>query len=226
MTDVDKDRKTRPILSDREFNLMLAQARVNNTEFLRLRNPAILCILRITGKRREEIAGLERKDVWVEGELLALNFKLLKKSRRHKKENGTIVPAAPPSEKIRYIPLKDRLMPPVLEYLAHLEKEYLGAPKFWLHVRPVFGVNVVFQNKGIRGRQVYNVVRDAGDAAGVKVWPHLFRETAGGEEARRAGDSLAGINKVMNRIDVTERTAWRYMDRYVKSIIDREESTR
>ena len=68
------------------------------------------------------------------------------------------------------------------------------------------------------------MVRDAGDAAGVKVWPHLFRETAGGEEARLAGDSLKGINNVMDRIDVTERTAWRYMNRYVKSIINRSKS--
>ena len=107
--------------------------------------------------------------------------------------------------------------------MKYLKKEYPDASYFWLHVRPVFGISVVFPNKGIQGRQVYNVVRDSGDAAGVNVWPHLFRETAGGEEARKAGDSLAGINKVMNRIDVTERTAWRYMDRYVKSIIDREE---
>ncbi|OGN91085.1 MAG: hypothetical protein A2Z70_00775 [Chloroflexi bacterium RBG_13_48_17] len=221
MTDVDKDRKTRPILSDREFDLMLTQSRVNDTEFLRLRNPAILCVLRITGKRRGEIAGLERKDVWVEGDLLSLNFKLLKKSRKHTKENGTIVPAAPPPEKTRYVPLKDPLILPILDYMEHLEREYPGSSKFWLHVRPVFGVSIVFPEKGIRGRQVYNVVRDAGDAAGVKVWPHLFRETAGGEEARLAGDSLKGINNVMDRIDVTERTAWRYMNRYVKSIINR-----
>lgn len=205
---------------------MLAQARVNDVEFLCKRNPAILCVLRLTGKRRKEIAGLERKDVWVEGNLLAMNFKLLKKSRKHKRDNGTIVPAGPPPEKVRYVPLKDSLIPPILEYMKYLETEYPKATKFWLHVRPVFGVSIVFPNKGIQGRQVYNIVRDAGDAAGVKVWPHLFRETAGGEEARKAGDSLAGINKVMNRIDVTERTAWRYMDRYVKSIIDREESTR
>lgn len=201
---------------------MIEKVKVNCSGFLMLRNLAILCTLRLTGKRREEIAGLMRRDVWIEGPYLAMNFKLLKKKRRRVLDNGTIIPRGIPPEKVRYIPVKDPLVDPIINYMDHIADEYPGATHFWLRVRPIFGVPVVYPNQGITGRQVYNIVRDTGDSAEVAVWPHLFRETAGGEEARQNPD-LTGILKVMQRIDVTERTAWRYMERYVTSIIDRGE---
>ena len=117
--------------------------------------------------------------------------------------------------------LKDPLVYPILDYKNYIDETYPDSKEFWLHVRPVFGNYVIYPDKGIQGRQVYNVVRDAGDLAGVDVWPHLFRETAGAEEIRK-DPSTFGLRKVMNRIDVTERTAWHYAERYVLSVIDRE----
>lgn len=221
MTNVDENRKIRPVLSDHELDLMIEKVKVNSCEFLSLRNPAILCVLRLTGKRREEVAGLKRRDVWIENQYLAMNFKLLKKKRRRISDNGTIIPGGIPPEKVRYVPLRDPLVEPIISYLEYLNQEYPESSQFWLQVRSVFGIPIVYPDRGISGRQIYNVVRGAGDSTGVVVWPHLFRETAGGEEARQNPD-LTGILKVMQRIDVTERTAWRYMDRYVTSIIDRE----
>jgi len=152
-----------------------------------------------------------------------MNFRLLKKTRQRKLDNGTIIPASPPPEKVRYIILKDPLAQPILDYMEYMETNYPDAQKFWPKTRSIFGgPPVVYPNKGITGRQVYNIVRDSGDGSGITVWPHLFRETAGAEEARQNPD-LTGILKVMRRIDVTERTAWRYMERYVTSIIDRSE---
>ena len=54
LTNVDEDRKHRSILSDSEFNLLRAHARVNDFDFLALRNEALLCCLRLFGKRRAE----------------------------------------------------------------------------------------------------------------------------------------------------------------------------
>jgi len=221
MTRVDENRKVRPILSDIEFDLLLVQARVFPFHFLALRNTAILCMIRITGKRRKEISSLTRRDVFLEKNRLAINFKLLKKSHRKILPDGTIKPASPPPNKVRYIPFKDPLVPPILEYKEYIDKHYKESKEFWLHVRPVFGQYIVYPNKGIQGRQIYNVVRKTGDMAGVTVWPHLFRETAGAEEIIRDPTPM-GMSKVMTRIDVTERTAWNYVERYVTSVIDRE----
>ena len=221
MTNVDDDRKVRPVLSDPEFKLILSAAMATPFHFLAIRNTSILCMVRITGKRREEIASLTRRDIFVEGSNLAMNFKLLKKRHRKTLSDGTIIPAGLPPQIIRYVSLKDPLVYPILDYKNYIDTNYPKSTEFWLHVRPVFGNYVIYPDKGIQGRQVYNVVRNAGDLAGVDVWPHLFRETAGAEEIRKDPTPM-GMRKVMNRIDVTERTAWNYVARYVDTMIERE----
>ena len=210
MTNVDEDRDRKDVLSDEEFNLMLTQARGNDDEFLAHRDPAILCMLRLTGKRREEVAGLAFNDVWIEGDYIHINFVLLKKHQDK------------PPERVRSIPLDDPLTKPILDYMKYLKRKYKEMPKsFWPRVRPHFGHNVVYLDKGISGRAVYNVVRKYADAAGVVAWPHLFRETAGAEEVKQ-DPSLYGVYKVANRIDVTEQTAWNYMRRHAMNVIRRE----
>ena len=207
MTRVSGDRNKRSILSDVEFEKLIAQARVNDCSFLSIRNPAILCTLRIFGKRREEIASLKYPDVWVDSEKINFNFILLKKHRAR----------AP--EVVRSVLLKDPLVPYILTYKKHLDSVEPDPLVFWPQVYSVFGHDyVVNYKKGIGGRTIYNVVRGAGDKTGIAVWPHLFRETAGGEEARE-DPTLYGIRKVMNRLNVTERTAWAYMDRHVLSVV-------
>ena len=121
MTNVDADRKVRPVLSDPEFKLILSAAMAIPFQFLAIRNTSILCMIRITGKRREEIAALTRRDVFVEDPNLAMNFKLLKKRHRKKLSDGTIIPAGPPPQKVRYVSLKDPLVYPILDLsLIHI----------------------------------------------------------------------------------------------------------
>lgn len=209
MTNVDKDRQVRDVISDGEFDLLLAQARVNDSDFLTLRNPAILCTARLTGKRREEIAALTRRDVFITNDnLLAMNFILLKK---HEEK---------PPHIIRKIPLDDPLTEPIIQYKEHVDREYPDSNEFWLSVKSIFGNYRVYPNSGLSGRQIYNVIRDTGDSASIDVWPHLFRETAGAEEITQ-DPTQYGVAKVMNRIDVTERTAWAYMQRHILTVIKR-----
>jgi len=211
MTNVDKDRKVRDVISDEEFDLLLAQARVNDSDFLAIRNPAILCTARLTGKRREEIAALKKRDVFVtkDGSQLAMNFMLLKKHQEK------------PPQVIRKIPVEDPYTHPIIQYKNHLDIEYPTSEEFWLSVRSIFGRYRVYPNSGLTGRQIYNVIRDTGDSADVDVWPHLFRETAGAEEIMQ-DPTQYGVAKVMNRIDVTERTAWAYMQRHILTVIKRD----
>ena len=221
MTNVDEDRKTRDILDDSEFNLILTKAKKNECEFLGYRNPAILCMLRITGKRREEIAALENKDVWVSRGLLQMNFILLKKHHRKKLPDGTYAPPLPPPEIVKRVSIKDPLTHDILEYIYYVKELRENPLYFWPSVRNVFGNYVVEFDKGITGRTVYDVVRDSADKAEIVAWPHLFRETAGAEEVIK-DSSLYGVYKVANRINVTERTAWNYMQRHALNVIKRD----
>ena len=209
MTNVSSDRKTRDILDDSEFSHMLAQAKKNECEFLGYRNPAILCVLRITGKRREEIAALENRDVWVNRGLLQMNFMLLKKHREK------------PPQTVKRVSIEDPLTHDILEYLYYVKELEKNPVYFWPSVRNVFGNYVVEFDKGITGRTVYDVVRGSADSAGVVAWPHLFRETAGAEEVIK-DPSLYGVYKVADRINVTERTAWNYMRRHAMNVIKRD----
>jgi site-specific recombinase XerD len=208
MTNVDEDRGKRSILNGHEFDLLLAQARENECDFLQVRNPAVLCMVRITGKRRAEIAALKKDDVWVDDHYIYINFGLLKK---HKDK----VPY-----KVRAISVEDPFSLPILNYINYVDVNYPDSENFWIGVWPVFGNYVVRPDIGLTGRQVYNIVRKCGDMAGISVWPHLFRETAGGETIK-SDPTVYGVKKVMDRIDVTERTAWAYMDRHVTSVINR-----
>jgi site-specific recombinase XerD len=47
------------VISDSEFQEMLDKANQIKDTFMRLRSTALLCLFRLTGKRREEIAPLE-----------------------------------------------------------------------------------------------------------------------------------------------------------------------
>jgi len=228
MTNVDEGRKHRSILSDSEFNLLRAQAREKGFDFLALRNEALLCCLRLFGKRRAEFGssylthlvkvdgekvkiktykdGMRRNEVWVDSHNINFNFRILKKHGEK------------PLEMVRRVPVDDPLAQPILayiEYLDHLDKptEY-----FFPSAKNVFGNHMIQHDKCLPSRCVYDVVRDLGDACGVVVWPHLFRETAGGEEIIE-DPSQYGVYKVMNRLNVTERTAWAYMQRHVMSVI-------
>jgi len=226
LTNVDEGRKHRSILTDREFDLLRAQARLNEFPFLALRNEALLCCLRIFGKRRGEFGGCylrhkdretgetvkiykdgpRRNEVWVDQHNINFNFRVLKKHGDR------------PLEIVRRVPLDDPLAQPILQYMEYLDNLEASVEYFFPSAKNVFGNYLVQNDKCLPARCIYDVVRTLGDACGVTVWPHLFRETAGGEEIIE-DPTQYGVAKVMNRLNVTERTAWAYMERHVMSVI-------
>lgn len=228
MTNVDDDRKHRSILSYSEFNLLRAQARGNAFDFLAFRNEALLCCLSLFGKRRAEFGscylthlkevdgekvkiktykdGMRRNEVWVDARNINFNFRILKKH------------GDKPLEKVRRVPVDDPLAKPILAYIEYLDHLDNPVEYFFPSAKNVFGKYLIQGDKCLPSRCVYDVVRDLGDACGVVVWPHLFRETAGGEEIIE-DPSQYGVFKVTNRLDVTERTAWAYMQRHIGSVV-------
>jgi len=212
MTNVDEDRKNRSVLTDAEFNLMRAEARVNEFDFLGYRNEAILCALRLFGKRRAEYGysdvspGLLRKDVWVDEHYINFNFKVLKK---HKSTLPEIV---------KRVSIEDLLAYPILSYINYLDNLELEVDYFFPSAKNVFGNYIISHSKCLPSRCVYDVVRNIGNACGIIVWPHLFRETVGADEAMK-DSTIYGLAKIMNRLNIHERTAFTYIERHVMSIV-------
>ena len=204
------ERKT--VISDTEFQQILEKAAEIKDKFFRLRAKALLCILRLSGKRRGEVAVLGRDDFKVKGGLLHITFTVLKKRKKEVLKRRS--PKA--------IPLSDPLTKPILEWLEYLESlktDTLPAPKFFLpRVKSVFGHGYIMRDAHISGRQVFNIVRGCTET----VWPHLFRETVASDVVKQDPSIIAAF-KVKKRLDLKDiKTGFRYLDRFAVDIIDRE----
>lgn len=239
-----KDRKKRGVISENEFKKMLDRAGEIKNEFYRLRSLAILCILKRTGKRRGELASLKRENVKIEGDKLQICFTLEKKKRHFKlcsscqtenkptkntassrfcKKCGISIEANPiltnslETDSLKSIYLSDPLAKHLIDYMRFLGRQEPKPDFFFPASRDVFGNTVVIlQNEGIKGRQIYNLVR----ALDSKLWPHLFRETVGAEIVK-ADPTLVGMFKVLTRLDLENlETAGRYVKRYMGDVIE------
>ena len=73
------------VIDDNELNQALEKANAIPNEYFRLRAIAVLSLLRLSGKRRTEIAWIALKSFKVENDLMAATFTLEKKKRKHKK---------------------------------------------------------------------------------------------------------------------------------------------
>ena len=208
-TQAEKDRFNRKtVISDEEFQEMLNRAEEITDKFFRLRALALLCVLRLTGKRREEIARLEMNDVKIENNLLNLTFTLEKK---RKKKVLT-------SQATKAIPISDPYARSILnfhEYLATLNP----SPKFFFpRMKSVFGHNIMMLDCHISGRQLFNIVRSLSQ----EVWCHLFRETVAADVVK-SDSTIIGAFRIQRRLDLDDyRTGFNYVRRFASDVIQRE----
>jgi integrase len=197
------------VITDNEFAEAMKQAEQIKDRFFRLRALALLCILRLTGKRRTEVAMLRLDNFKVKSGFLNVTFILLKKRKGHVLQR----------QATKQIPLKDPLTKTILEYLDYL-RSLEPKPQFFLpRVKSVFGHNFIVSDAHISGRQVFRIVRSLSET----LWPHLFRETVGSDVIRE-DSSIIGAFKVMRRLDLEDfRTGFNYLKRFAGDIIKREE---
>jgi hypothetical protein len=197
------------VITDKEFEEAMDKAEQMKDEFFTRRALALLCILRLTGKRRTEVAMLRLDSFKVESRFLNVTFVLLKKRKGHVLQR----------QATKQIPLTDPLTKPILDYLKHL-KGLEPKPQFFLpRVKSIFGYNVILSDAHISGRQVFRIVRSLSET----MWPHLFRETVGSDVIRE-DSSIIGAFKVMRRLDLEDfRTGFNYLKRFAGDIIKREE---
>jgi len=197
------------MISESEFQKALDQANQVKSEFLRLRALAVLSLLRLTGKRRGEIALLPLDNFKNEGKFLNVKF-ILEKKRKEK-----ILQKLATKSLLLTDPLTQNILI-YLEYLNKLEPK----PKFWLpRAKSVFGTIIILPDSHISGRQVFNIVRGLSET----IWPHLFRETVASDVIKQDNSIIAAF-KVQRRLDLADfRTGFNYLKRFATDVIEREE---
>ena len=197
------------VISDREFGEVMSKAESLKDKFFRLRALALLCILRLTGKRRTELAMLRLDAFKVEAGFLNITFTLLKKRKGHVLQR----------QATKSIPLTDSLTKPILDYLEYLNGLEPKPTYFFPRVKSVFGYNTLILDAHLSGRQIFNIVRSLSET----IWPHLFRETVASDIIKE-DSSIISAFKVQRRLDLEDmRTGMRYLWRFSSDIIKREE---
>jgi len=197
------------VITGVEFSGILKQAEEIKDTFLRLRAQAVLCLFRLTGKRRGEVAILPMDSFKVENGFLNVTF-ILEKKRR-----GTVLSKTA----TKSIPLTDSLTTPILTYLEYLTTLNPKPTYFLPRVLSVFGTNTILPDSHIGGRQVFNIVRSLSEST----WPHLFRETVASDIIKQ-DSSIISAFKVQRRLDLEDiRTGFNYLKRFSADIIKREE---
>jgi hypothetical protein len=197
------------VITEEEFEEALNKAEQIPNEFLRLRACAVLCLLRLSGKRRGEIAVLPLENFKVEKGFLNITFILEKKRKGHVLQKLST----------KSVSLTHPLVRPILQYLEYLNN-MKPKPKYFLpQAKSVFGYIVIIPEQHISGRQVFNIVRECSET----FWPHLFRETVASDIIRE-DDSIIAAFKVQRRLDLEDfRTGFRYLKRFATDIIAEEE---
>ncbi len=204
------ERKT--VVSDRELTAILNKANKIEREFYRLRALAVVSLLRLVGKRREEIATLELEENFkiVDNRYLSVTFTL------QKKRKGKMLSRQ--SEKL--LPLTDPLVHHILNYINYL-RNLPEPPKHFLPrtcLNTWFNTFTIDREHHISGRQVFNILRGLTD----EVWCHLFRETVASDIVKE-DPTLIGVFKVMRRLDLESyQTGFNYLRRFAGYVITRE----
>jgi len=243
---VDKDAtaayKNRPILSTEEIDMMLQAADQRPTEYFQLRAKAIVALAKKFGKRRSEIARLERSKIAVTNQDIEVTFSLSKKRKRglfqymqwcekHDPEALKTLTneelkqrwrewqqteeghKVKNAESLMSISIDDKYAAFILNYLAYIDANCKESKFLFPSGLTVFGdTYVIYPDQHISGSQILRILKPLNLSA----WAHLFRETKGAEVARKFGRTLNSIYEVKEALDLeNESTAWNYVKRFV-----------
>lgn len=213
MTNAKVQRKD--VLSDREIEAMIVKADRLKPEYFRLRAKALVALF-ITGKRRAEVATLEKTDLKIEEKFLYITFTVVKK--RKKKVLST--------RRTKRFPITSKYAHYIMKYQAYMKKHHPKCQYLFPSTHSIFGSALAFyKNKHISGRQILRIIKQLNP----KAWPHLFRETRGAEvvradERKRGEASLMTVYRVKRALDLeSATTAWNYINRYATETLEMEE---
>ena len=213
MTNAKVERKD--VLSDKEIEAMIMKADRFKPEYFQLRAKALISLF-MTGKRREEVATLEKTDLKIEGKFLYITFTVVKK--RKKKILST--------RRTKRFLLETKYAHYIIEYLEWMKTNKSECQFLFPSITSVFGFGLAFHtSKHLSGRQILRIIKQLNP----KAWCHLFRETRGAEvvradERKRGEASLMTVYRVKHALDLERATtAWNYIDRYATETIESEQ---
>lgn len=240
MTNPSRAYAERGILENPEVIEMLGNADLIKNEYFKLRVKALIGIAKKFGKRRSEIAALEREDLRIENDQLYVTFTLRKKHKRglfqyiaFLEKNNPSALDKPHSQlkqewklwteteqgyrvkedrRTKSVSIQDTYAKLILQYLAFLNVKYPAAKYVFPSGVEIFGTSyMIFENEHLSGRQLLRLIKPLSPTA----WLHLFRETKGAEIAKANGRTLASVYEVRETLDLeNEETAYRYVRRY------------
>ena len=248
MTNPKEEYKNRAILSVEEIDRMLAAADVLPTKYFQLRAKCLVALVKKFGKRRSEIARLQRTDLQIVNGSLEVTFGLSKKHKKGlfqfmdycKLHNPDVLELSLPEIKAKWrewqqtneghkvknstslqsISLDDKYAPFILRYLEYLDQKHSETKFVFPSGRTVFGAAyMIYPDKQLSGRQLLRIIKTLNPSA----WLHLFRETKGAEVAKAHGRTLTSVYEVKDSLDLEqEETAYRYVRRYAAKKHERE----
>jgi len=250
MTNANPEYKKRGIITDEDVANMLKKADEIPFEYFRLRAKALVALAKKFGKRSSELAGLKRKDIFINNQSneLEVRFTLRKKHKLGKAQyfkwletNNPVALDKPLSqvivdwkawrrteagvgikggESLKRIALNGKYSLLILTYLEYLSKTFPKTEYLFPSGKLFFGGKNYFLSK------VDKPLSRAQLLNLIKIldrtaWIHLFRESLGASVAKKYGDKLEGVTAVKRALDLeNESTAWHYVDRYVGQNLD------
>lgn len=240
MTNPSRAYAERGILENPEVIEMLGNADLIENEYFKLRVKALIGLAKKFGKRRSEIAALEREDLRIENEQLYVTFTLRKKHKKGLFQYLAFLEKTDPNalqkpyaqlkqewklwtkteqgyrvkedRRTKSVSIQDTYAKLILQYLAFLNVKYPNAKYVFPSGVEVFGQRyMIFENEHLSGRQLLRLIKPLSPTA----WLHLFRETKGAEIAKAEGRTLKAVYEVRETLDLeNEETAYRYVRRY------------
>jgi len=195
-----------------EFQGMIARGNTLKYphQYYRLRDLAIICILRKTGKRRVELTRIKRAHITVIDNHMVITFYVAKKRTNN--------PLGQRREK--KISLADTFVKPIQDYIAWLDENEPNGEYLFPHTSySPFGNRLHIDNsKPTDGRTLLRSVKKLNPNA----WCHLFRESVAADIIRR-DPSILAVFRVKKRLDLESHlTAFKYMERFASDVIESE----
>lgn len=212
MTNVKVSRKD--VVSDKELQSELAEANKLST-FLRLRARATIALLE-TGKRRGELARLERGDFTKDSKFRYVRFTIEKK----RKKNVNIL------QRIKKYNLDSPWSKMIQEYLDYLDEHFPTARYVYPWIHSTFGQSFMIDpNKHADPKIIWRIIKTLNN----QDWPHLHRERRAvkvikHDEEKYGEAKLETVYRIKNILDLErEQTAYNYVRRHETQKVEDEE---
>ena len=204
MTNAKVERKDVP--DEKEIESEIQQAEKISNEYLRLRAKATIALLE-TGKRRSELATLEKNDVTTDDKYLYVRFTVVKK----RKKNISVL------QRTKKFLKDSRFAKMIMEYIAYLTEHYPNCKYVYPSGRSVFGLTYIIDStKHLKSQEIWRIVKSLNP----QDWPHLHRERRAvkvirADEAKFGEAKLETVYRVKNVLDLErETTAYNYIRRH------------